>query len=401
MGSLKNMTYCSFVISIVTGPCYHLFGYNLSALLLIIIVFFMKKRTIKKAAFMSLILFIIFMLAKSFIIENYIPYSNYFGFKAFLFTVLQTIIIAFLLMIIKDECQFSKSIVKVFLGIFHLSIIISTIILNIHGKNLYRIKSSIGGIWLAPQNFIIISIFMGMFLTYCILNNRHHRLKRFISLILNLFYLISASYTTQLLFFIFGIILVVFFTYIKKFSYQVIVISVIITLSFIFKNYLSMILNFINETFFSNNTSIYSRINEIIYLISANDMSGSDFSARSNLILISFNTFKNNPIFGVKFDNYNSLSGLTIGSHSQWTDDIARFGIIGSLLWIFLLINCIKSILSCAPTWTSLKKAMLTIFIIYGYFNPIISGSFLMLIFIFINMEAFEIKNNLGGIKNE
>ena len=239
MGSLKNMTYCSFVISIVTGPCYHLFGYNLSALLLIIIVFFMKKRTIKKAAFMSLILFIIFMLAKSFIIENYIPYSNYFGFKAFLFTVLQTIIIAFLLMIIKDECQFSKSIVKVFLGIFHLSIIISTIILNIHGKNLYRIKSSIGGIWLAPQNFIIISIFMGMFLTYCILNNRHHRLKRFILLILNLFYLISASYTTQLLFFIFGIILVVFFTYIKKFSYQVIVISVIITLSFIFKKAMS------------------------------------------------------------------------------------------------------------------------------------------------------------------
>jgi O-antigen ligase len=73
------------------------------------------------------------------------------------------------------------------------------------------------------------------------------------------------------------------------------------------------------------------RYSEIAHFIGTGDINETiDLKARLNLYLISANTFFHNPMFGVGF---NKITGeiKSIGNHSTLLDELARYGIVGTL----------------------------------------------------------------------
>lgn len=104
---------------------------------------------------------------------------------------------------------------------------------------------------------------------------------------------------------------------------------------------------------------------------------------RMRLAKISLDTFKKNPIWGLDFKDYGQN---TIGSHNQWTDDLARFGILGNLLiwWNYIrLFNMSVHYMDSEHIKNALKTVWF-IFFVFGFLNPCLIGQVLAVIFIVV-----------------
>lgn len=111
-------------------------------------------------------------------------------------------------------------------------------------------------------------------------------------------------------------------------------------------------------------------------------------SLRVELSMIGLNSFKQNALFGIDFRNHKS--GV-IGGHAQWTDDLARYGIIGNLFLVLYYIFAAKyTVRQCKSSFV--KHLMISewiVFLILGFLNPCLSGTVLMVMFVVVPSLEF------------
>ena len=365
-----------------------MFGDAVILLLLIIIALLNLNRNVPLQNYALFIPFVVFFAIKVFFLDAlYIDRSAYMGVNGYIDIIEKLIFFFLLLPLIKEDVASCKYVRPFALFFFFLSLIFSIFVILKLGNGVYRDRTINGGVLLAPHYFIFLAIAISMMFFDEILRFQSKRFPKIVGIAVCFFYVLGANYTTQLLFFIGGIIFVSLFHFIKDFKKLVLFIIIyLVSFSLLLENS-SFILDSINELFFSNNPVIYKRINEISLLLQFQDMTGTDFGARIALKEISLNSFFDNPFFGIGFSDYNPISNLnlTIGCHAQWYDDLGRLGVVGCVLYGIFLKNGIVMILpEKQMKWTTLHKAYLFEFLLYGFFNPFVDVFFvLMLFFIF------------------
>lgn len=129
--------------------------------------------------------------------------------------------------------------------------------------------------------------------------------------------------------------------------------------------------------------STNNKIIAIANLLMGNMSEIDTLSRRMMLIGQSLQSFMENPLFGINFKNH--VKGR-IGCHSQWADDLGRYGILGNfLIWI----NYYKIAKYTINHNQSLfvKKMMLSVwltFFVLGFLNPCLSGTILMIMFVVV-----------------
>ncbi|NYI50809.1 O-antigen ligase family protein [Macellibacteroides fermentans] len=175
---------------------------------------------------------------------------------------------------------------------------------------------------------------------------------------------LRSLYTTALMIIFFGYLLVAMKKISAKNRALVLLFGVIVLFSFI------QLLPHIANYFLNQDSNVVGRrlteINNIINSTSGGDDDG-DFTSRIKLTMSSIMTFLDNPIFGVgpsvHYD-YFEMEKIGIGSHAQWFDIFAIYGIF-ALLLVSFLINAAKKI--------SNNNYSLILFIILGFLNPVFS----------------------------
>ena len=104
---------------------------------------------------------------------------------------------------------------------------------------------------------------------------------------------------------------------------------------------------------------------------------------RYEIPLKSLGTFIRNPLFGVSYqhgNNFLKASDFGIGSHCEWADALANYGLIGGIPFLLIYFFHIKEVLQ---TPNRLAKGWIVCFIIMGMFNPFRSfQSHLILFFV-------------------
>lgn len=388
MGTVEFWMYM-FIISIASGVSYRLFGYYASFLCIFGAMICYRNTRVNKKALFSVMAFGIFLITKAVFIDNNQPYSQYFSVYSYVKTLFELVFLILAFQIIRNQSKYvQNNMSRLFLIVYHITILISIFILLRHGTNLYRAKGDNEFVFLAPQNFLFYAITVSMLLTYYAFKKKCSKKLAILLIGLNGVYTIMASYTTQLLFWLLGICVVMFLCVFKDKANRLAVLMLLFVCMLITFSLLDNILFFINENFLKANNSIYERMKEVIRLVSLQDMSGTDLAKRVELIETSLNTFCQNPLFGISFNKYNTVEGLSIGGHSQWPDDLARLGSVGFTLWITMLISSIKyTFITTKNKMSELDIAILFILALYGFFNPFISESLIFLLFIIFNIE--------------
>lgn len=154
-----------------------------------------------------------------------------------------------------------------------------------------------------------------------------------------------------------------------------------------------------------NNERISNRISQLLYVIRVREIQGAGGSleVRFNLIMNSIRTFLKSPgafLVGVG-DNRNT--NLIIGHHSQWVDQTAKYGVIGSLLLFASLKSCFRALRSTMSLEDmSLKKHFMIFeiyFIVRGLLGYVMYPYFGIALFVVIPIILMRLDNiNIGNV---
>lgn len=392
-----------WILVISFGPAYNLIGDYGLILVLFIYVILNRKISIKRNVIFSAILFMIFIGIKAIGMNSSQAISVYHSAYA---VVLGIIKLVALFMLLPDlysiDISKREKMVNCFLFCFHISVVIGLVMLFIHGRNTYRDNAEIGGYILTPQFFVTLSVFMIMALIYISIKQKRNSFY-IVLIILDFLYIFMSNYTTQMLFALFGSALVLVGCTNMKKQKKTLFIVLIMVLLLVSVPALPELIRWLNNIFFANNSTVSTRLYEIEILLRRGDVAGTDLMGRVDRVGISINTFKKNIAFGVPFSAYNTTStGLIVGGHSEWPDDLARYGIFGCILFIYLIYNGIKKILN----WENgkiidLKTTFILVIAAYGFANPIIRSQELELLYLIVLFVDTYVIGNEEIILNE
>ncbi|KGX89982.1 hypothetical protein N781_08745 [Pontibacillus halophilus JSM 076056 = DSM 19796] len=162
--------------------------------------------------------------------------------------------------------------------------------------------------------------------------------------------------------------------------------AILITISSILILFISPTLIVFMLDIISNNTDSLLIINKIatVKQIIESGYNLSLIGSRYDYFLLSFSSFVDSPIFGV--GAYYKDEYTLIGGHSQLMDDLARYGIVGFVLYMGLMIGFIRNNINKLRHY-KIKNAMFysyVIFFLLNFLNPARSFIFSLLFFILI-----------------
>lgn len=210
----------------------------------------------------------------------------------------------------------------------------------------------------------------------------------FIILILMIFCLILCNLVTTLVIATLSIGLSLYLQHTSKMKY--IILCIISFAAVIIKSIIVNFLNFlVSSQIFYWSTS--NKIQAIANVLSGDFTNIDTLSRRMMLINQSLTSFMEHPLWGINFKDH--VMGK-VGCHSQWADDLARYGIIGNIVIFLNYIKIAKhTTYSCKSNITrkSMKCVWITTFIL-GFLNPCLSGTILMAIFVVIPTFDYAIK---------
>lgn len=89
----------------------------------------------------------------------------------------------------------------------------------------------------------------------------------------------------------------------------------------------------------NNATAVSSRLEEIQHILANDTNNAEDYTLRQDLSQNSFETFLENPLIGVlyKYENIDEAKHQGVGNHAEWLDTLARYGLFGILLLVFIV----------------------------------------------------------------
>ncbi|UJF26166.1 hypothetical protein [Planococcus sp. 107-1] len=170
---------------------------------------------------------------------------------------------------------------------------------------------------------------------------------------------------------------------IMYFSLILTILALLVPLSQIIISFLSLIID---------NPAYFYKIIEFQKLLSGEYQSFSQFYGRSDLVANSLVTFIKNPLLGVygilpyeMVSNHNIVSG-----HSQWFDDLARYGIISSMFFWIGIFKISKVLRKYASS--RIHKKFVNIILLYvlllGFLNPALLTHIFILVFLVLPFSS-------------
>jgi hypothetical protein len=342
-----------------------------------IVYFVLSTTRVDVRDFFWICFFGLFILLKSMNLSGYHAISQYHSITG---TITNSLKLAFLLLGIsslnRTKDLIDLKVIKWIQKCYYASIIVGIIILlGYKGVDVYREGGTQGGVLLPPVYFIYFAILMAMYNFQNILKGKK-RVQNTVLLLINVMFVYFTRYLTQLLFLVIGLLIILIFIKVKSKYASTIFLAICIILPFVFSGLTVSLLGVINNTIFSEIPVFHSRINEIIAVLNGTSTSSMDFIERIELQKMSWEVFLKNPIIGIPFNQFN-VNSIIVGGHCEWLDDLAKFGVIGSALYIGFLsrfFNVVRNRLKLLSAW---KRSTMLLFIVYGFFNPFLTNYFL------------------------
>ena len=370
--------YLIWVACFAIAPLYNILGEKMILIGLLFPIMLKCKMRVEKGVAACIIPFMLFLGIKfMFAINGYNAVSSFHSIYTLAFGMFELAI----LFICIGSCNFSsiidvenkKRTIRNFIIIsFYGSLLASISLMMIRGRDFYRLDLASGGVFAAPQFFLLMSIVMSMALTYEALKDKKKRLLNIILIAIGFVYIILANYTTQLIFYLFGILLVTILTLMDTTAKKVMGVIILAVLTVFAVDRLPDFIYWVNNRFFAQNYTMHMRLNEIYTLLRFGD-AGRDLNGRFDLMNTSFATFKEHWLIGVPFSDYNTVNtGIIVGDHSEWVDDLARYGIIGSILFAVFIIKGINTICKEFKLNKTMIISYAVLISLYGFANPII-----------------------------
>lgn len=385
-----------WIVSISLGMVYNLFGSLPFFICMGLIALMDFKIGKNKKVLLGLGAFGIYFLTKVMWIENYIPVSDYHSVILVVRNMIQICIGLLLLAVIKKEKLWDNKTKTLFHMCYYTSILISIAIILVEGRDIYRSYAWVGGNWLAPQFYLFYAMGFSLLYTFLLLKTKQNRFKYLVLLMMNVIYIVLANYTIQMLVTFFGMGMLVLLHWVKSIGIFMITIVFAVSMPFVFTEASVKVIEVVNEHLFANNLTVYMRMEELANIFGGNSKNATDWNVRKELKEISRESFKQNYIWGIDFNEYNKKGKqLNVGGHMQWDDDLARWGIIGMALWIFVLWQGTKEVLILKKPYSQFEIIYILLYILYGFLNPFISLQYIYITFIIMRIEQDELKESI------
>lgn len=389
-----------WVISISSGVIFNIAGEKAILGIFVITCLVRRKCTVNRKIVISVSIFSLFFLLKCIGTDIKIN-GSYHGLWAQYIRIIELVVMLPMVNSIICDIELNKNrIIKNCINLFNLfyyfTILITIIMLFINGKGYYRVYAITNPVY-APQFFLIYSIALAVILTSKILKQKENRKFNVFKLVINGCFVFAMNYTTQMLFFLIAIFTVIIAEKIVGLQNKIFVFISLFVISLIIVPILPDIILCINERYFEGNKDISMRLVEISNFIKSGDLSGKALGGRIQVMLTSWNTFLAHPLFGVPFSSYNYDQMTKIGGHHEWIDDLAKFGLIGGLLFMLMLYKGFKNLTLIDGKPRKESLCLLRIFILYGFFNPIIN----MTIIIVAMINRYAMKDMSVNLENK
>lgn len=130
------------------------------------------------------------------------------------------------------------------------------------------------------------------------------------------------------------------------------------------------------------NWIVRDRIRSVIDMIfNTNHNLQYSYARRNELANYSITSFKKDPIFGVGYKGYGYGS---IGCHQEWQDMLGVFGIVGTLLFVLLMVHFFNITLKRLRKGIDRDTFFATVisFVVLGFLNPCLSLPVLLVVFV-------------------
>ncbi len=230
-------------------------------------------------------------------------------------------------------------------------------------------------------------------LTY-VASQKKEKTKKIFYLVLIMFSILcifKSNFTTAYILLVIDILLYLFFKSDSIFG-KITSVLLLIIFSIFGKDILGWYFNMLLE----NTTSIWSKTKllNIINIINGNGTLSAT-TDRVELILRDVYSFIDSPFIG-KGAFYSVGSSIYIGQHSQFLDELARYGLLGVIPLSYFIYSCIRQILTSINDKLMRNKFLIAtvVFLMLGFLNPIFNDGILFFYFIVIPILIEERKIN-------
>lgn len=196
------------------------------------------------------------------------------------------------------------------------------------------------------------------------------------------FLIIRSSFTTAIILLLAGI----GYSFVYKYRWQTQLLFFICFAILILP--LFEIIPFIISVINPDSYVLENRIEEMRMILSDSDnVTEGDFGSRLGLAAKSLTTFLSSPLYGVGpivgYDFY-ALWKAGVGSHCEWIDIFARYGLFAVLIiWYFIANRSVK-----APV----HRVSLTMFVVLGFLNPVLETQIILFVFHVIPLTNYVLK---------
>ena len=196
--------------------------------------------------------------------------------------------------------------------------------------------------------------------------------------------ILKSLFMTAIVLSLFGIVGAVFYKKGEKMiGWFLKSIGMAIVLVGLFLTSFDLILTYTNA---NTDDTFVQRVEELKQVAIGDISQTQDVSSRNDLMMVSLNSFLNHPLFGVHYQKVGKVDETIVGNHSQWIDELARYGLWAILLFVFL--------------YKSLKEQYLNtrmilpiaIYITIGFFNPILYPIVHITVFVLVPLLLSNIK---------
>ncbi|WP_419958032.1 hypothetical protein [Psychrobacillus psychrotolerans] len=278
-----------------------------------------------------------------------------------------------------------SNLIKVFLNSFLISAIVSLYYLM---QNEYAIRQSYNNSYFALGDFNL--VYTGVLivaLIWLLTINKIYNFRVTILFLVSILLVVKASYMTAIVSIFILALLSTLIKFRKRYFAVFLTTLIFLLLVFSMDSIAKIIFDLANSGLI--NSALQVRLLDISNVLYGNSVANSGtLLDRFELSSVSWATFLDNPFFGVYYGDY----GLhTIGGHTQWVDNLARFGVVGiMLLFLQMIIWFVKIYLK---TKSKLEKNSLIISWLFFLFlgiinNNMLGGLFICMFFISSNINT-------------
>lgn len=246
----------------------------------------------------------------------------------------------------------------------------------------------------------------GAFLSGFLILKKH--VKRYLFLVLAIVLFAFNSVVTQRgTFFILTLLMILLLVYVngEKHSAKRLVGIIVLSLGLVFvTTSYSKIIEWLGSVLKSNR--IIERLNSINVLLQSKDINAigdESLGGRIRLMRVSVDTFFGSISHFLLGVGNRTDNNVLVGNHSQFIDEFTRYGVLGGILFIVIIINMLK----CSRKMSGIEKEALSydhftviciVFILRGLIGTLLDASIGVTMFIIIPLLFRVIDNERRGV---